>query len=166
MSNQTSPKFKPGQKVRVIEGASQYLCGYKPGDTFIVAYMNGKFVVPVGKYYPNGSEICSGIESRNFELDVEAKPKAKRDYVADHARRTLRAAGATAEQAAALVKAFAFPLGTNKLELSSISRKLPSGSKLSGLVLTHIEWSAAAKALGVNGHWFSKLHAELQAKGV
>lgn len=87
---------------------------------------------------------------------MEEKPKApkvRRDYVADHARRTLRAAGLTKEEAADAVNTIVKNgrlLNTTYIQsLSDISRKLPHpgyGSLQTALerfIRTTFSWSAS-----------------------
>ena len=54
----------------------------------------------------------------------DVQPKAKRNYVADHARRTLRAAGLSKKDAKRVVEEIAKTEGLT-FDLSTFSRKLP-----------------------------------------
>lgn len=95
-----------------------------------------------------------------FEL-IERK---HRDYVADHARRTLRRAGFSKEAAKAFVKAhsdfarYGSAVGVtsaNALDLSTLSRKLPKPG--SEMLMTHLWWSHFAEG---SDYW-TKIYNDL-----
>lgn len=60
---------------------------------------------------------------------VSDQPKVKRDYVADHARRTLRAAGLSKDEAAKFVANMLAQPEACAVRPSAISRKLPKPLK-------------------------------------
>lgn len=74
-----------------------------------------------------------------------AVPKPKRDYVKDHARRTLRKAGLTEEQAAKFVKNYE---AEKDLPLSELSRKIPRGLSLVEMLYRSFVWDGTPEGFG------------------
>lgn len=152
----TMGAFKVGDKVRLIR---QGKYGNRwDGDMQVTeVYSSGSTATDRGGAFPH-------VE---LELVVE---KPKRDYVADHARRTLRKAGLTKEQAKNFVGAVGeWPTGSkldavsteNRLDLSKLSRST-RGLKLSDIVGYGIAWWASPQGFD----YWSALHAELIWKGI
>lgn len=89
------------------------------------------------------------------------KTKTKRNYVEDHARRTLRKAGLTPEQAANVVRAIkAAP--RHEIKLNELSRKIPKSfeGSLGKLLGTGFWWGAAETALGLKPYYFGGLYVK------
>lgn len=157
-----SEQFKKGQKVRCIRGAGPG--GVQGGITYTVKSVFDNMV--------NLQEVGGGWFSSRFEAAMSAKP---RDYVADHARRTLRKFGFTKEQAALFVKGVqagqpaydpewlqykGFRVVDGKLDLGCLSRKMPA-VRPHQLVMNAINWDNTAKALGVEWGVFEELYDTL-----
>lgn len=126
------PKFKVGDKVRVIESA---LPGVHTGWE---DYIEGATVVAVSNHlvnWPYTIKAASGEETLVAECEIELQ--VKRDYVADHARRTLRKAGLSKEEAAAVVRNWASQDHT----LSQLSRSLPAA--LSSIIISAFSWGGS-----------------------
>lgn len=92
--------------------------------------------------------------------NVGQKTKTKRNYVEDHARRTLRNAGLTPEQAANVVRAMKAAPGYPEIKLNELSRKIPKrlGGKLHKLIGCGLVWSAAEQELGLKAGYFRELY--------
>lgn len=88
------------------------------------------------------------------------KTKTKRNYVEDHARRTLRKAGLTPEQAANVVKAIKAAPRWPDIKLNALSRKIPKrfGGKLHKLLGNGFWWTDAGMALGLKDGYFHDLY--------
>lgn len=100
------------------------------------------------------------------EINTVVSDKPKRDYVADHARRTLRAAGLTKQEAKVFVAAVQefghrwcmrsqlrmlwISEAQPHLDLSKLSRKLPDGVKLSQLLCDSFPWGPAEAKFGID----------------
>ncbi len=111
-------EFKVGDKVRILSAIPEL--GYKGGEVVTIKGFNyGDTTVIIEGRYPSGGWPTAGI-SKSYLGPV--RPKVKRDYVADHARRTLRAAGLPKDVAA---KAVANIAKSGNYNLSEFSRKLP-----------------------------------------
>lgn len=125
--------FKIGDKVRCVSAWGDL--ALTVGKTYEVKRADSDFLNVVedddgksGEYFPH-----------RFELVPEQKQKAPRDYVADHARRTLRKAGLSREEAAALVRNWAH----ETVQLSQLSRKLPD--TLSAIILGAFVWDTSTE---------------------
>lgn len=133
-------QIQVGDRVRArkdaTSGALQLMNG--TSGTFVVGELrvwdDGALrAVPEGMEYPDGTKAISGICVKNIEK--------VRDYVADHARRTLRRAGLSKEEARKFVEnCKKSPRCDPEYDLSRYSRQLPSGS-LSLCVLCAFDWS-------------------------
>lgn len=91
------------------------------------------------------------------------KTKTKRNYVEDHARRTLRKAGLTPEQAANVVKAIKAAPGHKELKLSELSRKIPQAvfhGKVANVIGDAFWWVDAEVKLGLKSGYFSELYGQ------
>lgn len=108
-------KFKAGDKVRVLCAPGSYFAYMAEGSEHTVGKVHAGFVCLKG--HPE-----AGWCDYRFEL-IEAAPK--RDYVADHARRTLRAAGLSKDEAAKFVANMVAQPAACKVRPSALSRKLP-----------------------------------------
>lgn len=118
-------KFKPGDKVRLVP-QGKYTSVW---DGPMIVQRPFSHGAGVHALHPKSGE--GGFNDAELELCPAEKPKVKRDYVADHARRTLRKAGLTALQAKQFVQnVLAYnPEQTAKYgpsaQLSKYSRNLP-----------------------------------------
>lgn len=84
--------------------------------------------------------------------DGVARPaKAKRDYVKDHARRTLRAAGLTDGEARAFVANYTGSV-ERELPLSKFSRKLPRELSLVDVLYRSFVWDGTPQGFA---YWSS-----------
>lgn len=120
---QKDPKKKPGQIVSAKEPrglTEKQFKALKPGDKLIaspddlftldkdkvytVAAIDGRRII-VNEPYRSGAKPALGLFPNRFLLYKEPKPK--RNYVEDHARRSLRAAGLSPTEARNVVKALA-----------------------------------------------------------
>lgn len=145
-----SHTFKKGDKVRVASTAE--LRAINDHSAFVTATLDTVYVV--NKVYNHGIISLVGCEggwyTHRFVLH-EAKPK--RDYVADHARRTLRKFGLTKEEAAAFVAEVQKHGGNNhswakrelvRFSLSDLSRNVPAA--LGNEVVAHaFSWGGSSK---------------------
>ncbi len=129
-----SPKFKVGDKVRVIESALSV------GHTGWEDYIEGATVLRVRLdgatlegQWPYTIKAASGRETVVAECEIELQ--VKRDYVADHARRTLRKAGLSAHDARRVVQEIQ---KSATYDLSTFSRRLPAA--LSEIVFSGFTW--------------------------
>lgn len=111
-------KFKVGDKVKATRQVRSE--GYRdncvpiirPGEVHTVVKLHN-FTSDV---YLDGR--CWSVSADDFELYY---PKPRRDYVADHMRRTLRAAGLTKDEASRFTK------NTPRERRSAFSRNIPDG---------------------------------------
>lgn len=131
-------KFKPGDNARVLQEIP--ILGYKGGEVVIVRKVHGECVFIEGKY-PNGHDPVRGLAEHKLG------PVPKRDYVADHARRTLRKAGLSAEEARKVVQYWGHP----ECSLSALSRNLPA--PLSALLVEAFTWKDTAEG----SHYWSSI---------
>jgi hypothetical protein len=147
-------KFKIGDRVRLAKEIFGDQ-GEKVGDEFTVLdvttdhsgeqtlWIHEDGTRRIGSCeYTEGAE--DGWRSCRFEL-VREQEKAPRDYVADHARRTLRKAGLSKEEAAAVVRNWD---RTGKYKLSQLSRKLPI--RLSKVIAVAFTWDGSPEG---SGYW-------------
>lgn len=116
--------FKAGDRIRSVSDRSTDIA---EGDEFVVLGVDfGPSGSPLVQFNDKGGDF-----RHRFAEDYELVAGKKRDYVADHARRTLRKAGLTAKQA----KEFVQNVQTQKHSedvgdegnLSKYSRALPGG---------------------------------------
>jgi len=89
----------------------------------------------------------------------ETKPKAKRDYVADHARRTLRSLGLAADEAKNVVLAIQSndSAAFQPPKLSAMSRGLPPGVNLHKVLGDSYAWFSSSQRLNLNPSYFGDL---------
>lgn len=126
-------KFKIGDKVvAASQKGTEVWLGLEVVDTY------GEMVTC--KITDPASKWDVGMKGAFAEDDLRlVTPKAKRDYVADHARRTLRAAGLSKTEAANFVSALAEAGQTWDVKLSQLSRKLPD--RLSVVIRGAFSWA-------------------------
>lgn len=133
------------------------------------AWPQGRKVLEVRGISGYGELLFSGT-ANSWNPEYFEKVKA-RDYVADHARRTLRKAGLTAEQAAKFVKncqtlqvywpSPETPVKDGKVDLSKLSRELPAGVAPARLVADAFRWNESPEG---NAYWV-EVHKALCLKG-
>jgi len=125
-------KFKVGDRVQCT---AAYIAGdagnYK--GAVVVSIARDSIPWPVEVQCDSGGGLFCEDE---LELYV---PKPKRDYVADHARRTLRKAGLTKEEAAAFVR------NNKEYDLSTFSRALPESAE--DVLLKAFAWHESPEGL-------------------
>lgn len=152
-----SHTFKKGDNVRVASMAE--LRAINCYSAFVTATLDTVYVVD--KVYNTGIIYFVGCEggwfTHRFVLH-EAKPK--RDYVADHARRTLRKFGLTKEEAAAFVAEVQKNGGNNhswetyermRFSLSDLSRNVPAALG-NEVVDRAFSWGGSSKGYD---YWYS-----------
>lgn len=156
-------QFKVGDRVRLVNtiyGSKNE----KVGDEFTVLFVSdgGALYVHTDGVRPlSGGGWSKGVRDGWLPCRFE-KIKPKRDYVADHARRTLRKAGLSAEEAR---RAVANWNGTTH-PLSSLSRKLPA--PLSMVLLGAFTWSESPEGVRywveIHSREFKKQEEHAQAQ--
>jgi hypothetical protein len=164
----TTNTFKPGDKVVVNQDAT---ANANIGNPDLLRARIEGTVLTVKKAeepFIRVEEFEGQFYAKRFQLAPKAKPK--RDYVADHARRSLRTAGLTPEQAAKFVENAkklkpygAVPdhvIGTNKvtghIDLSGLSRMTQPG-RVADVLGYAFSWGASPEG---TAYW-AKAHTHL-----
>lgn len=129
---------------------------FKPGDRVIAkeftdsAYWNNGKLTVIGLCMGGFVRCQSPIGRTGMWQADDLKPDAQRDYVADHARRTLRAAGLSAKDARRIVQEIRH---SKWMDLSTFSRKLPV--PLSNVITGGFPWAGTSEGIE---YWATVAH--------
>lgn len=153
---------------------------YRYWSDLVVTEIHHGLPAGVAKYTCKDSDGREGgFHEHNLSLrdtpkaeERRGQPKAKpaRDYVADHARRTLRKLGLAKDEAYNVVAALQLKgsadssfdegprLADGRFDISKLSRGLPEGMTLGQVLGRTFYWYASAKTLGLPEKYFSEVH--------